>query len=85
MWNFMDKDTVRVLFNLPGVEGVEGSGYLAVVSFYVKGRDGEKSELNISNGLLVDTGAKEIPASWAGAKIIVKAAVPSLTPTTTPR
>jgi len=84
MWNFMDKDTVRVLFNLPGVEGVNGSGYLAVVSFDVKGRDGEKSELDISNGLLVDTSAKEIPASWAGAKIIVKAAVPSLTPTTTP-
>ena len=84
MWNFMDKDTIRVLFNLPGVTGVSESGYSAKIDFEVIGKEGDNSVLEISKGLLVDTEAKEIPASWAGAEITVKAAVPSLTPTTTP-
>lgn len=84
MWTFMDKDTIRVLFNLPGVTGVSGSGYAAKTDFEVIGKEGDNSVLEISNGLLVDTEAKEIPASWAGAEITIKAAVPSLTHTTTP-
>ncbi|NQE05544.1 hypothetical protein C5S32_06705 [ANME-1 cluster archaeon GoMg1] len=84
MWNFMDKDTIRVLFNLPGVTGVNGSGYLAKMNFEVTGKEGDNSVLEISNGLLVDTDAKEIPVSWAGAEITVKAVVTTLTPTTSP-
>ena len=84
MWTFMDKDTIRVLFNLPGVTGVSGSGCLAKIDFEVIGKERDNSVLEISNGLLVDTDAKEIPASWAGAEITIKAPVPSLTPTTIP-
>ncbi|MGB7002584.1 MAG: hypothetical protein WBE22_11385 [Halobacteriota archaeon] len=41
---------------------VNGSGYLTEIEFGVKGNSGEKSTLNISNEMLVDTKAKKIDA-----------------------
>ena len=61
---------IRVLFNLPGAEGLNGSGYLAEVVFEVKGKGGDKSDINIG-GLLFNTEAKEIPASWSGTEVRV--------------
>jgi len=52
-WSFLDADTVRVLVKLSGVEGANGSGYLAEVEFEVKGGCSERSTLMLSNGLLV--------------------------------
>jgi hypothetical protein len=69
MWNFVDADTVKVLVNMPMGVGVNGSGYLAEIEFEVKGEEGEKSMLDISNELLVDTEAKEIDAGWINAEI----------------
>jgi len=71
MWNFVDADTVRVLISMPMGVGVSGSGNLAEVEFEVKGRSGDKSELDIFNGLLVDTEAKEIEAEWYGDEVTV--------------
>ena len=62
MWNFFDADTVRVLISIPKDVGVNGSGYLTEIKFEVKGNSGEKSTLNISNEMLVDTKAKKIDA-----------------------
>jgi hypothetical protein len=75
IWNFVDADTVRVLVSMPMEVGVSGSGYLAEVAFEVKGEEGEKSELDISNELLVDTKAKEIDAGWINAEIRIGAVV----------
>ena len=75
IWNFVDADTVRVLVSMPMEVGVSGSGYLAEVVFEVKGEEGEKSELDISNELLVDTEAKEIDAGWINAEIRIGAVV----------
>jgi len=75
MWNFVDADTVKVLVNMPMGVGVNGSGYLAEVEFEVKGEEGEKSKLDISNELLVDTEAKEIDAGWINAEIRIGAVV----------
>ena len=75
IWNFVDADTVRVLVSMPMEVGVSGSGYLAEVVFEVKGEEGEKSELDISNELLVDTKAKEIDAGWINAEIRIGAVV----------
>ena len=75
MWNFVDAGTVRVLVSLPMGVGVSGSGNLAEVEFEVKGRSGDKSELDIFNGLLVDTEAKEIEAEWYGDEVTVKAPI----------
>ena len=71
-WQFKpgSTDIIRVLFNLPGAEGLNGSGYLAEVVFEVKGKGGDKSDINIG-GLLFNTEAKEIPASWSGTEVRV--------------
>ena len=63
-WALMRENTVRVLFNLPGVDGVSGSGSLATIHFetLVPG----DCAMDISDGLLVDTMADLIPASWDG-------------------
>ena len=70
IWNFVDADTVRVLVSMPMGVGVNGSGYLAEVAFEVKGRGGDKSNLDIS-GLLVDTEAKEIDTDWYGDEVTI--------------
>ncbi len=61
---FMDANTIRLLFNLPGVGGVSGSGTIATIRFEVIGGDGDTSSLNLSDGLLVDTESDKIPADW---------------------
>jgi hypothetical protein len=56
--------------SMPMDVGVNGSGYLAEVEFEVKGKSEDKSNLDIS-GLLVDTEAKEIDASWYSDEVTV--------------
>jgi len=60
------KDTVRVLFNLPGIDGVSGSGTLATIHFetIVPG----DCVIDISDGLLVNNMAQVIPANWNGVR-----------------
>lgn len=72
------KDTVRVLITMPTVEIVSGSGYLARIKFDVKGDEGDKSVLDIYNGLLVGINftdslgrEEEIPTVWVDAEIRV--------------
>ena len=63
------EDTERVLaFMQPG-KSVSGSGYLAEIEFKAKGEEGEKSELNLSKGLLSNSSAKEISTEWIDAEI----------------
>ena len=71
MWDFTDSDTIRLFSNLSAAEGANGSGYLAAVEFEVKGKSGDKSTLNISNGKLVNTTAKEINAGWYDTEVTV--------------
>ncbi|MEA1905762.1 MAG: cohesin domain-containing protein [Euryarchaeota archaeon] len=61
---FMGEDTIRLLFNLPGVSGVSGSGSLATIVFEVVGNDGDTSFLDLSDGLLVNNNANMIGADW---------------------
>ena len=64
----VDRDRIRVLFNLPGIAGVSGSGSLATIHFetVVPG----DCAMEISDGLLVDTMAEAIPASWNGVESV---------------
>ncbi|NQE05887.1 hypothetical protein C5S32_08450 [ANME-1 cluster archaeon GoMg1] len=71
MWHFFDADTVRVLVCMPMDVGANGSGSLAEIEFEVKGNGGEKSALNISNEMLVDTKAKKIDAEWYDDEVTV--------------
>jgi hypothetical protein len=59
LWDFVDGDTVQVSVYMPSGVGVNGSGHLAEVSFRVKGEEGDKSVLDISNGRLGDKGVIE--------------------------
>lgn len=64
MWRLMEGGRVRVLFNLPGADGVSGSGYVAKIIFETKGAQGDTSTMDISEGVLVDIEALKIPADW---------------------
>ncbi len=83
-WNPIDSDTIRVISELPGNMGVNGSGYLAKMTFEVKGGEGDETTLDLSNGLLYsnvmvpkiipgkekpDPVAVEIPAKWVSAEL----------------
>jgi len=70
-WEFMDKDTIRVIIDVSGITGINGSGYLAKITFKAVGERGDRSILDISNGLLVDTEAEEIPAEWIGDEVTI--------------
>ena len=63
------KDTVRVIANLEEGGSVSGSGYLAEVEFRVKGDEGEKTELSLSNGRLYNISVGKISAEWIPAEI----------------
>ncbi len=63
-WAPVRKNTIRVLFNLPDIDGVSGSGTLATIHFetIVPG----DCIIDISDGLLVNNMAQVIPANWNG-------------------
>ena len=48
----MDSDTIRVISELSGLTTVSDSGYLAVITFKVKGDAGDESALELSGGEL---------------------------------
>jgi hypothetical protein len=69
MWDDMDKGTIRVFFTVPEATGISGSGYLAKISFSVKGDEGDECVLDLDNGFLGNTTAEEIVADWIDATI----------------
>jgi hypothetical protein len=70
-WERLDNDTIRVILDVSGIAGVNGSGNLATISFEVVSKAGDKSVLDLSNGLLVNTEAEAIPAEWIDDEVIV--------------
>jgi hypothetical protein len=70
-WERLDNDTIRVILDVSGIAGVNGSGNLAAISFEVVGEAGAKSALDISDGLLVNTDAEAILAEWIDDEVIV--------------
>ena len=71
-WALTGENTIRVLFNLPGIDGISGYGSLATIHFetIVPG----DCAMEISDGLLVNNLAEVIPASWDGVESVVPAA-----------
>ncbi|RZN34683.1 MAG: hypothetical protein EF813_09720 [Methanosarcinales archaeon] len=70
-WEFIDADTIRVIFGSPKIAGLRGSGQIATISFEVTGSQGATCVLDISNGTLTDTVADEIPAIWNDSNVTV--------------
>jgi antitoxin (DNA-binding transcriptional repressor) of toxin-antitoxin stability system/transcription antitermination factor NusG len=83
VYSEVEVGTWRVVQNLPGVTGVSGSGYLAVLHFHVIGADGDSSALSLSNGVLSNNLAEEITATWTGGSVTIadnNAPVVTITP-----
>ena len=70
-WSFMDVGTIKALFNLPGLRGVSGSGYIARITFELTGSQGDTSILNVSEGLLVNNKADKMPAIWNDSEVVI--------------
>ncbi len=77
-WNLISPGTFRILQNVPGFPGVDGSGYLAVLHFHVLGF-GQGSNITLSNGILGNNEAQAIPATWVGDSVRLG---PDITPPT---
>ena len=77
MWIFKNSDTIKALFNIPGTRGVSGSGYVAKISFEIKGSPGATCVLDISNGWLFDNRAEVIPAIWNDCEVTIGEHTPS--------
>jgi len=71
LYHEMSPGTWRIVQGLPGVSGVSGSGYLAILHFHVIGSRGDNSNVDLSNGTLANTSAEEIPATWIGDSVDV--------------
>jgi antitoxin (DNA-binding transcriptional repressor) of toxin-antitoxin stability system len=71
LYNEVEAGTWRVVQNVPGTEGVTGSGYLTVLHFHVAGADGDSSDITLSNGVLSNNLAEEIMATWTGASVAI--------------
>jgi len=76
VYNEIGDGSYRVIQNVPGTEGVTGSGYLTVLHFHVIGADGDSSAISLSNGVLSNNLAEEITATWTGASVAIADTTP---------
>ena len=83
IWNEPVPGTGSVVENVPGLSGVNGSGYLAELHFDIIGEYNITSEIVISDGILGDNTATQIQATWTGDSVDV-IGLPPLTPTPSP-
>ena len=65
IWIEITPGTIRLISVLPDLSSVSGSGYLAKIQFHVIGSAGSMSYLRLSSGVLSNTSANEILATWA--------------------
>jgi hypothetical protein len=75
VYNQISPGTYRVIQNVPGLTGVSGSGYLAVLHFHVIGSGGS-SPISLSNGMLANNLAQEIAATWVGDSVNITSVLP---------
>jgi len=66
VYNEVSPGIHRIVQNVPGITGVSGSGYLAVLHFHVVGSGGDSSTISLSDGMLANNLAEEITATWVG-------------------
>jgi hypothetical protein len=79
LYNEVTPGTYRVIQNVPGLAGADGSGYLAVLRFHVVGSAGDSSLVGPSNGVISDITAVEIEASWVGGSVSIATEAPPAT------
>jgi len=81
LYNEISPGTYRVIQNVPGLAGANGSGYLAELQFHVIGSEGASSTVDPSNGVISDITAGEIEATWVeGAVTVIAEASQAVAP-----
>jgi YD repeat-containing protein len=70
-WNEISPGTYTIIQNVPGLVGVSGSGTLAILHFHVVGTECQTSPIDLSDGILGDNLAQQIPATWIGDSVHV--------------
>jgi len=81
IYNEISPGTYRLVQNVPGLDGVSGSGYLAVLHLHVIGSGDDSSSINLTSGMLSNNLAEEIAATWVGDLVGVAAAETTPPPT----
>jgi hypothetical protein len=71
LYNEVAGGAYRIIQNVPGLAGVNGSGYLAELHFHVTGSIGDSSLVSPLNGVLSDITAAEIEATWVEGMVII--------------
>jgi hypothetical protein len=71
LYNEVAGGTYRIIQNVPGLAGVNGSGYLAELHFHVTGSIGDSSLVSPLNGVLSDITAAEIEATWVEGMVLI--------------
>ena len=82
--NEISLGTWTIVQNVPGLDGVSGSGYLAILHFHIIGSGGDSSSISLANGMLSDNLAQEIQATWVGDSVRVVAAAETSPPPAAP-
>lgn len=75
-WQFVPtgiQGAVRIINNVPGIAGLNGSGYLAEVHFQVVGSSGDESSLVFTGAAGVfDNYGEPMDATWVGGSVSVR-------------
>ncbi len=71
IWHQLSPGLVRVVQNVPGLTGVNGTGHLAVLHFHAIGSANQSSNITLLNGLLGNNQAQEISATWLGDSVML--------------
>ena len=83
LWNEIGAGTFRIIVNVPGVPGANGSGYLAVLNLHAASSVVGTSAVSLSNGFLNNNLGSEIAATWFGDSVNV-CEPPNITTTSLP-
>ncbi len=64
IWTQNTTGRYRIVQNISGLVGVNGTGSLSVLKFHVIGTANQSSNITLSDGVLSSNNATEIPATW---------------------
>lgn len=67
--NEISKGRTRVILNIPGIPGVTGEGYLAVINMANIAETSQETSIGVINGFINNILAEEIKATWEGTTI----------------
>lgn len=74
-WSEVSPGTYRVIQSIPSLSGTYNLGYLTVLHFHVIGSEGDSSNIDLSNAVILNSSGEEIEAGWWGGSVDVTPAL----------